>query len=404
MKLSLRIILLAASLGGIVSAVACSNSDGVSIGNDCDNGFCADSGPVFVAPAVDGGDASDAFVSPPIVLACEGTECPVPYATCGTVPSFLCETNLTNDPNNCGACGTKCETFDGIALTGSCVNSKCTFECQIKSDGNGNSHPFADCNKILDDGCEIDLAADPANCGVCGNACAAGVRCINGKCGCGGGKTDCNGNCTDTRFDDYNCSTCNNYCDTPPTACATPLANSYYGCFGSACGALKCFGGFGDCNNDFGKGCGKSDGCETDLNADPNNCGVCGLKCGVGQECRNDGNGPQCLDTCAKANQTTCTDGCRDLLSDRANCGACGNFCPNPRAHQKSSCEKGFCAVECLPGFADCNGDPNDGCEVDLSVHPANCGACGHACDFGIGQPCIEGKCLMVECDAGVTK
>ena len=405
MKLSLRILPIAGFASGLAFAIACSNSDGVSIGDDCQSGFCSDSGPVFVAPTVDGGDASDASVSVVPLLECIGTECPAPYATCGTTPSFLCQTNLTNDPNNCGACGVKCESFDGISLSGSCVDSKCTFQCELRQDGNGNTHQLADCNGILDDGCETDLSADPASCGVCGNACAAGQRCINGKCGCSGGKTDCNGRCTDTAYDDSNCATCGNYCDyMPPTACAPALANTYYGCAESTCNTLKCTGGFGDCNKDLAKGCGKSDGCEANLQADPNNCGACGVKCGAGQECRDDGNGPQCLDTCQKANQTQCTDGCRDLLSDRFNCGACGSSCQNPRANQKTSCEKGFCDVECLPGFADCNGDPSDGCEVDLSVHPANCGACGHACDFGVGQPCIEGKCLMVECDAGVAR
>lgn len=402
MKLSL--VVYGISLFGIVTAVACSNSDGISIGNDCADGFCNDAGAVFVPPATDGGDAGDSSAPLVPVLACMGTECPAPYATCGTTPAFQCGTNLQNDPNNCGACGNVCETYDGIALDGTCVKGACTFSCQVKSDGNGVSHQFADCNGILDDGCESDLGGDAANCGACGNKCAPGVECLGGRCGCPDGQLDCHGFCTDTRFDDNNCSACDNYCDTPTTACDPALPNTYYGCFASACGALKCSGGFGDCNKDIAKGCGKSDGCESDLNSDPNNCGACGIKCGPGQECRDDGLGPQCLDTCATANQTTCTDGCRDLVNDRFNCGLCGNQCPNPRAHQRSSCEKGFCAVECLPGFADCNGDPSDGCEVDLSVHPANCGACGNACDFAAGQPCIEGKCLMVECDAGVTK
>jgi hypothetical protein len=62
----------------------------------------------------------------------------------------------------------------------------------------------------------------------------------------------------------------------------------------------------------------------------------------------------------------------------------------------------GLCSRECVPGYADCNGDPADGCEVELKSNPANCGACGNQCNMGAGQPCVEGKCLMVECDAGL--
>lgn len=408
MKLSLRTPKWVVALLILAPVIACvsGNDDQVSIGNDCENGFCSgDAAPSFTPPPVpEGGEAGDASVAPKPILMCVGTQCPAPYATCSKTPSFQCETNLQNDPANCGACGVSCQGFEGLNLASRCVKGACAFECMIKQGPMGDSNEFRNCNGLVDDGCEVNITADPANCGACGNACAAGQRCIKGKCGCSGGKTDCNGTCTDVRFDDANCGVCSNVCDyMPPDACDQPRPNTFYGCAQSQCGKLKCQSGFGDCNNDVGKGC-ASDGCETDITTNPNNCGACGVKCGPQQECRNDGNGPQCLDTCTKANQTQCTDGCRDLVNDKFNCGACGNSCPNPRAHQAASCTKGFCNLECLAGFADCNGDPSDGCEVDLTVHPANCGACGNACDFGVGQPCIEGKCLMVECDAGATK
>jgi hypothetical protein len=409
MKLSLRKPSWLITLLVLVPVIACvsGGADQVPIGSDCANGFCGgDAGPTFTAPPVpEGGEGGDASIAPkPALLACVGTTCPDPYASCSKTPSFRCETNLQNDPANCGACGVSCQGFEGINMGSRCVKGACAFECLIKLGPDRSSHVFRDCNSLVDDGCEVDITADVANCGACGNTCAAGQHCISGKCGCPAGKTDCNGRCTDTRFDDSNCNTCGHVCEYMPASACNPLRpNTGYGCALSQCDQLKCQGGYADCNHDLSKGC-ASDGCETDVSSDPNNCGACGLKCGPQQECRNEGNGPQCLDTCAKAGQAQCSDGCHDLLSDRFACGACGNACPNPRAHQAAGCKKGFCKLECLPGFADCNGDPSDGCEVDLSVHPANCGACGHACDFGVGQPCIEGKCLMVECDAGPTK
>lgn len=354
----------------------------------------------FTVPP-DGGDASTADVieSAEIPL-CMSTECPAPYATCGDSPTFLCATNLHTDRENCGACGVRCSAFvDGLNMGGRCIDGKCAFEC-IKLGGNAN---FRDCNGILDDGCETDVAWDAANCGACGHACPPGVGCFDGKCGCSGGKVDCNGTCVDVATDPENCGACGNVCEEPVDPCDPLPKNAFYTCNGGKCAQLVCFGKFADCNGDLVLGC-ASDGCETDTRKDPKHCGGCGIACGPGQECRDDGtgNGPECLYPCEQAGMTQCVRGCRDLRHDPDNCGACGNVCPAGNAHQLASCKKGICALECEPGFADCNGDPFDGCEVDLRAHPAHCGACGNACDLAAGQPCIEGKCLMGPCDAGV--
>lgn len=399
-KKQLSTLLIAAST---LVAFAC--ADSVDLG-DVKEGADAAAPPTFTPPpADDGGDAAQVDTSPPHVLACIGTECPYPYETCSNQPSFKCGTNVLNDPANCGACGVSCLGFDPINMSASCAQGQCAFECMIKGGGFEPVRIFKNCNGLLDDGCEINVQDDVANCGVCGNACKPGVRCIEGKCGCSGGEVDCNGTCTDTRFDDYNCGACGTACDYrgPNPACDPKPPHTGYGCGSSLCDVLKCTSGWMDCNNDRQEGC-SSDGCEVDIKTDLDNCGGCGIKCAAGQECRENGNnGPQCMDTCEKAGLTACMYGCKDLLTDPFNCGACGNACSNPRANQApSQCHKGICEIDCLPGFADCNGDPNDGCEVDLRVHPANCGACGTKCDFAAGQPCIDGTCLMVECDGGV--
>ncbi len=48
---------------------------------------------------------------------------------------------------------------------------------------------------------------------------------------------------------------------------------------------------------------------------------------------------------------------------------------------------------DCPQGFADCNASPGDGCEVDLSSDPANCGTCGHDCQ---GGACQTGVCQQI--------
>ena len=377
------------------AALACAVPVDVSIGEDCDGGFCSE-GPTFAPPPPDGGDAEASISAPERTLACIGTTCPAPWVTCPTGNASLCGTNMSNDPQNCGACGVVCAEYtEGLHLGARCVDGACVFECLL------SPGVFQDCNGVLDDGCEVDIHSDPRNCGSCGNACAPGVRCIKGTCGCPTGQIDCAGNCIEPRYDDLNCGTCGNACQDPPTACAPMPTNTAYGCADGKCGALKCQGGFGDCNHDLAKGC-ASDGCETDLTTH-DDCGACGNACLPEQECTPDDEGiPRCKDTCAKIGLTECLGECLDILSDPRACGGCGVACQPGGDHQVAVCTKGLCGVECLEGFADCNGDPVDGCEVDLRMNPLHCGACGQRCDVGAGQPCIEGKCLMVECDAGV--
>jgi hypothetical protein len=43
--------------------------------------------------------------------------------------------------------------------------------------------PYADCNLEFDDGCETDLSEDPGNCGKCGVECeGADATCLSGRC------------------------------------------------------------------------------------------------------------------------------------------------------------------------------------------------------------------------------
>ncbi len=101
----------------------------------------------------------------------------------------------------------------------------------------------------------------------------------------------------------------------------------------------------------------------------------------------------------------TCEGGyCADLLNDPDHCGGCMLACPYAGPRQQRACDKGVCVVSCAEGFGDCNGDPTDGCETDLRSHPANCGACGVSCDLALGQPCVEGQCLVAPCDDPETK
>ncbi len=55
-------------------------------------------------------------------------------------------------------------------------------------------------------------------------------------------------------------------------------------------------------------------------------------------------------------------------------------------------------AAVCDPPFADCNGDPSDGCETNLQQAPSHCGACFRGC---LGAACVDGQCELVTFASG---
>lgn len=73
---------------------------------------------------------------------------------------------------------------------------------------------------------------------------------------------------------------------------------------------------------------------------------------------------------------------------------------PNARSAtcvDETTCTRSACvsceSIVCNTGFADCDGNDENGCEVDLEKTPTSCGACGHACSTG---KCTNGSCRAV--------
>src|SRR5262249_33100026 len=157
--------------------------------------------------------------------------------------------------------------------------------------------------------------------------------------------------------------------------------NSTWSCGAGAC-IISCERGFGDCDS---KLC--ENGCETDLLADPLNCGGCGIACAANQDCV-DG-------TCICPPGTTrCGKRCVDTNVDPNNCGECGNGCPGAGGDNENgtpTCKNGTCGYMCYAGFADCDGRINNGCEVNIGSDPKHCGSCDTHCDGAQGQPCVTG-------------
>src|SRR5262249_42473571 len=95
-------------------------------------------------------------------------------------------------------------------------------------------------------------------------------------------------------------------------------------------------------------------------------------------------------------------DGCEvNLQTSVGNCGGCGNACSAPNG--TPGCSAGSCTVaSCNAGFANCNGSPLDGCEVSTNTSVGNCGGCGNACTVANGTPsCVLGSCGIASCNAG---
>jgi hypothetical protein len=120
-----------------------------------------------------------------------------------------------------------------------------------------------------------DLLSDPANCGVCNNACGPGLVCVpvdapdaGAACGCPiPGQLLIHGQCIDPRVDPKYCGAADAVCR-PDQACL----DGGCGCIVTPYLAQILDGGSSECSTDAGPAC-------ADLLNDPLNCGGCGQVC-----------------------------------------------------------------------------------------------------------------------------
>jgi Cys-rich repeat protein len=284
--------------------------------------------------------------------------------------------NPANDIMNCGGCGIVCKAMNG---TPSCV----LRNCAIAACNPG----WADCDGSYLDGCEINIATNVGNCGGCNNPCNlpnASPKCVGGVCqvaACGLGFGDCDGNpmngCETNIFSDVNnCNGCN-------MKCMVPHATAK--CMGGGCAIALCDPGFLDCNNN------PLDGCEVDSTSDVNHCGGCMNVCpGM--------NGmPTCQNSVCKiggcsTGYADCdgnnANGCEvNLKNDVNHCGGCNTPCVNGQNVQSSQCNNGMCEVaNCNGGFFDVDGNFGNGCECKGDAAASSCGGASPIGNIDIGQ------------------
>lgn len=94
-----------------------------------------------------------------------------------------------------------------------------------------------------------------------------------------------------------------------------------------------------------------------------------------------------------------CCDGrCRNVETDSTNCGGCNVTCDFPNS--TPSCNAGRCQLNCKPGFGNCNGARDDGCEYVTANDVDNCGVCGRVCmSINAAPVCSESRCATGACD-----
>jgi hypothetical protein len=142
------------------------------------------------------------------------------------------------------------------------------------------------------------------------------------------------------------------------------------------------------------------------LSSNPNNCGTCGNVCSFPNATAGCNNGVCVLATC-NAGYADCNnnpaDGCElSVATDVNNCGGCGVVC-GPFPNATAGCVNEKCVIgACNPGYANCDGLAVNGCEVNLLTSANNCGSCGTVCNLpNATANCVNGACTIASCNLG---
>lgn len=328
---------------------------------------------------------------------CTPKTCAQLGASCGTVDTGCGDANCGDctPPDTCG--GNHVDNQCGCACTLAHATTRCVAgTCSIDVCDPG----WENCDSVSENGCEQPIDTDVLNCGSCGMSCGfanATALCVGGVCqldACATDFADCNANPSDgcEANLEVNPEHCNACGNACPSLGGTPV------CIDGACDVSNCTAGLGDCDPG-------TPGCETDTTTSVDHCGYCGNPCifaNASAECI----ASTCHLAACNAGWGNCdanaSNGCETHTDIAVNhCGACGSSCPS-RPHATSTCASGTCDFTCDGGWADCDGIPGNGCETNVQTDVNHCGSCPSLCDPNHATPsCVNGSCTVETCDAG---
>ncbi len=352
--------------------------------------------------------------------ACDYSACNTSYGDCDGNRANGCETSLWQT-SSCGTtCGNRVNCTNRIqhASGATCSSGACDYSACNSG--------YGDCNADRTDGCETDIW-QAASCGTnCGNRvdCTAlvqhanAITCSSGACDygtCQAGWGDCDGNRTNgCETNIWQTSSCGTTCGNRLDCSAEIQHASGATCSSGACDYTSCDAGWGNCDGD------RTDGCEHDIwqTAD------CGSNCVNGVDCNTQVQNASGI-TCSTGdcNYTACdpgfadcdadrTNGCEVDLTDPATCGlGCGSLidCTSTVQHAGSiGCAAGSCTwAGCDAGWDNCDANPNNGCEQDI-WQTDDCGSdcfdgvdCTAQVQHATGTTCSSGDCDYGSCSAG---
>jgi hypothetical protein len=158
--------------------------------------------------------------------------------------------------------------------------------------------------------------------------------------------------------------------------CGCELPNATVDCDDDAgCEIAACLPGYLDCDGEA------ASGCEVDAQRDPQHCGGCDMDCGALLDHTAEtacGSGQVCEVVSCAEGWASCdgedATGCETSIYTLDDCGGCSargenEDCSNLPNAAASACPVGNCEIDaCEDGWANCDGDANNGCEHDESA------------------------------------
>ncbi len=148
------------------------------------------------------------------------------------------------------------------------------------------------------------------------------------------------------------------------------------------CSPVEC--GDGNANDAAGEQCdvGTEDTAECNAaSCTTASCGDSYINEAAGESCDDGGESETCDADCSAAE---CGDDYTNALA--------GEECDTQEPLMNGACNLETCTVECTGFWANCNLDPADGCEANLTDDVNNCLECGMACEDG--EMCQVGSCV----------